>query len=208
MHFTLCFVAREQGHAVSFMSSPTHLTAPCPVLLPALDTPQDPLHSQLSHVTVRRSRSQKQHTGVAFNVWKSGLQGHNTQQNGTTTAWFGQKTFPLLSSPNCPVCSFTTFPFLSAPGLGHYISTKMEILLLCKHPLSQCQGSLRAISQPETAQPGKEHPFPAFLFLSHPFYPKLLPKEISILWCGRSCIYPQVIFDHCVNLSPANVLGR
>lgn len=68
MHFTLCFVAGEQGHAVSFMSSRTHLIAPCPVLLPALDTPQDTLHFQLSHVTFRRSRLQKQHAGVAFNV--------------------------------------------------------------------------------------------------------------------------------------------
>lgn len=41
---SLCFTAREQGHAVSPVSFPSHLTAPCPGLLPTTNTHQDTLH--------------------------------------------------------------------------------------------------------------------------------------------------------------------
>lgn len=69
----------------------------------------------------------------------------------------------------------------------------MVTLLLYICLLSQCQGSLQALHQPEIAQPGKKHLFPALLFLSHPVYPKLAPKRDSVLWCGTNCIYFQTL---------------
>lgn len=66
-----------------------HCPLPCSPACPG--HPQDHLHSQPSHDTFRRSRSQKPHTVVAFSVCKSGLQGDNTEQNRTTTVWFGEK---------------------------------------------------------------------------------------------------------------------
>lgn len=206
LHPLLCGWRAGTCCVIHVIPHPPHCPLSCPPACPGhppgpLALSAQPCHSQEEQVTKTAHRSSFQ----CLKIWSSRAQ-YTAKWDHHSVVW--AETFPLLSSPNCPVCSLTTFPFLSAPGLGHYISTKMEILLLCIHPLSQCQGSLRAISQPEITQPGKEHPFPAFLFLSHSFYPKLLPKEISILWCGRSCIYPQVIFDHCVNLSPANVLGR
>lgn len=219
LHSTLCFVVMEQGPAVPF---PAHLIAPYPGLLPTLNTHQDTLHCPLGHAEpchiqeemwwgLSPGASHKKTPTYwllpMFEIWSSGEQ-HRASWDHHSMVW--AETLPLLSFLNHPVCSLTTLlKCIWLPIFGHYISIKMVTLPSCAYTF--CPGakaapkhctSLKWLSQEKSTY------FQHSYFSATPSTPNLLPKEISILWCGRSCIYYQVIFDHCVNLSPANISGR
>lgn len=106
--------------------TPIHLTAPdlssCPPwMLSATSYPRgtEPHHIQEEQVTKTAHRACFQ----SLKIWSSMGQ-HTAKWDHQSMLW--AETFPLLSYPNCPVCSPTTIPFLSASGLGQCISTKWK----------------------------------------------------------------------------------
>lgn len=114
---------------------------------------------------------------------------------------------PSAEFSNCPVCSLTTIPFLSAPGLGHCITWNGN------PPLAHTP-SVPVPQQPQSNIPAWNcSARKRALISSTPIsQPTLLTKPAlrrdfhTGVW--KKLHPPPNIFEHCVSLSPANVLGR